>query len=1163
MSESYPGFLAKITENLLLTRANRTLGASFTSTAKASPAPSSSSLPPGVYLDTRTSEEREELLNTLDDIYFQQDGDCLEFELAGLPVAVTTAELEAAAEDRTVALEAVSEMLSHHILRNYDAFAAGVDEVIGTEELLEAAALKSKISRERLSVAATEVKRGIGVWRNTQRKRGLTELLDILLRLRCARELAGQLSTALSEGDFCSGLWLSEQLAETAESLGPDLDLANAFQIKACSGIEDSYSQIKLTIAALTSDFQPQAFDRVLQGYALLASSSIFSIEIDPGGDVRAAFSAAPGASAQKVLRGVLLAREGFGLEEKAAVADSLPELVKLLPFDLFKTCLARVMMVFWDLLEAHHAMLRWHNSDNEGGTENGSGRGDDGYSREEASNGKLYTPATSLNTAGTADIDVDLNNNDAAYALKKQINYVYASIFAGLSSSRRVLWDECSRAIGTLISISAAVEGDHFMHVVAWTQRLIEAGESFSDGEATALRAVLHQQAGTYFKSYHESNIEALNLMLNKELWKRLPITELPPLFDHPEVISTTGDPIVSSSLTSSSSTTHSALSSTSPDFNTLVLKGNPWYTTGSFLEIRHFGTTSSLKMGDGTEDSIEDVGLLFNSTSSDGIPLTSLSTSTNTVAITTSPPPSSPQQQQQQQQQQQKEIVVTNSSWRVAKWMRDYVALIKTLPQLSSSIFNGMTELLDLYLLHIYLNFGDGGLLVGVISLNSDHNAMNGSTNSNSLTEGSGEYQTPRLRTTLQHIALSSMSKHRAVLTAGCKVGSKLARALAPHTQENTRAASSPSGPPVIIAPQPSSPGQVSEMKAMGATSAGSHHHHHHHVKPATAHHQASSASPSTPAATASSAPSSIAHSGNLYGLLERHTAGTSLISISQHVFNPETIRYLESFLPKDDKIAVLMYSERILGASQDLYDSIMVHGCRLMLPLYWIPEAVGAAGSREYQAAEPPAEAASWARQLTRQLELFGAQLIQAEGMLMSPVPTMTTYTQINSPETLTKTAPSTSLTIATLPTAPTVTVSNEMWQHATKLLVDALLDGFSRVKKCTLEGRSAMSADLQAVRHALPRGYWDVLRKADDYIKAFYVPLPELATWAEQHPGYSDNQVLALAHCIGESSGLKKKDLQAAVMQVEAGLVAATQNKMKGGRDGTSSKVLCFD
>jgi hypothetical protein len=251
---------------------------------------------------------------------------------------------------------------------------------------------------------------------------------------------------------------------------------------------------------------------------------------------------------------------------------------------------------------------------------------------------------------------------------------------------------------------------------------------------------------------------------------------------------------------------------------------------------------------------------------------------------------------------------------------------------------------------------------------------------------------------------------------------------------------------------------------------------------------------------------------------------------------------LRHLESVLPENDRISVSLYCERTLGASQDLYDCIMVQGCRLMLPLYWIPDAVSAAGGSEYQAAEPPAEAAPWANQLKRQLELFGAQLNQAEGMVSTPLIVRTTTT------TTTEAVGTSSLSPSPQPSV----LFTDMWQIASSLLTDAVLEGFSRVKKCTLEGRSAMSADLQAVRHALPRQHWDVLRKADDYVKAFYIPLPELATWAEQHPGYSEQQVMALAHCIGESSGLKKKDLQAAMVQVETGLKKNLNYNGTGGK-----------
>ena len=61
------------------------------------------------------------------------------------------------------------------------------------------------------------------------------------------------------------------------------------------------------------------------------------------GEEVMAAFAAVMGDAALKVVRGVVLMRPTAGLEERAQRTQALPELVKWLPPDLFRTCLSRV----------------------------------------------------------------------------------------------------------------------------------------------------------------------------------------------------------------------------------------------------------------------------------------------------------------------------------------------------------------------------------------------------------------------------------------------------------------------------------------------------------------------------------------------------------------------------------------------------------------------------------------------------------------------------------------------------------------------------------------------------------------------------------------------------------------------------------------------------
>ncbi len=64
--------------------------------------------------------------------------------------------------------------------------------------------------------------------------------------------------------------------------------------------------------------------------------------------------------------------------------------------------------------------------------------------------------------------------------------------------------------------------------------------------------------------------------------------------------------------------------------------------------------------------------------------------------------------------------------------------------------------------------------------------------------------------------------------------------------------------------------------------------------------------------------------------------------------------------------------------------------------------------------------------------------------------------------------------------------------QLWAHADAYVAEAVLEGIVRVKRCTLEGRAAMSVDLQGVGRALvalmPRGAPPPnLRLVDNYVK----------------------------------------------------------------------------
>ena len=77
---------------------------------------------------------------------------------------------------------------------------------------------------------------------------------------------------------------------------------------------------------------------QVLEGYVYLGNTATL------GEEAMNAFANVVSTAAHRVIRGVILTRQG--LEGKARSTSMVQELVKLLPPDLFRTCLARVSVL-------------------------------------------------------------------------------------------------------------------------------------------------------------------------------------------------------------------------------------------------------------------------------------------------------------------------------------------------------------------------------------------------------------------------------------------------------------------------------------------------------------------------------------------------------------------------------------------------------------------------------------------------------------------------------------------------------------------------------------------------------------------------------------------------------------------------------------------------
>ncbi|XP_057836167.2 uncharacterized protein LOC131046440 isoform X1 [Cryptomeria japonica] len=112
-----------------------------------------------------------------------------------------------------------------------------------------------------------------------------------------------------------------------------------------------------------------------------------------------------------------------------------------------------------------------------------------------------------------------------------------------------------------------------------------------------------------------------------------------------------------------------------------------------------------------------------------------------------------------------------------------------------------------------------------------------------------------------------------------------------------------------------------------------------------------------------------------------------------------------------------------------------------------------------------------------------------------------------------------------------------------EYGVEIIVETLVEGLSRVKRCTNEGRALMSLDLQVLinglQHLAPGKIKSNMQIVEAYIKAYYLPETEYIHWARAHPEYSKGQVIGLINLVASMNNWKRKTRVELVEKIETG------------------------
>ncbi|XP_024961297.1 syndetin-like isoform X4 [Cynara cardunculus var. scolymus] len=118
-----------------------------------------------------------------------------------------------------------------------------------------------------------------------------------------------------------------------------------------------------------------------------------------------------------------------------------------------------------------------------------------------------------------------------------------------------------------------------------------------------------------------------------------------------------------------------------------------------------------------------------------------------------------------------------------------------------------------------------------------------------------------------------------------------------------------------------------------------------------------------------------------------------------------------------------------------------------------------------------------------------------------------------------------------------------VQDLLIEYGLETISETLIEGLSRVKRCSDEGRALMLLDLQVLinglQHFVTINVKPKLYAVETFIKAYYLPETEYVHWARAHPEYTKSQMAGLINLVATMKGWKRKTRLEVLEKIESG------------------------
>ncbi|PPR80329.1 hypothetical protein GOBAR_AA40383 [Gossypium barbadense] len=421
------------------------------------------------------SRPQSQVVEELEEDFYEEEFDPIKHILENIPSEEIDLEhFEKQAILRLAQLDIVAEQLSHRVMEHHEVMVKGMNLVRELERDLKVANIICMNGRRHLTSSMNEVSRDLVVNTDSKKKQALMDLLLVLAELLHARDMQVSLESLVQENNYCKAFQvLSEylQVLDSFSELSVIQEMSNGVEF----WLGRALQKLDSLLLGVCQEFKEEGYLTVVDAYALL-------------GDVS----------------GLAEKMQSFFMQEVISETHSV---LKSIVHEALE-CPSTNAKLMEDRTPGSSSLEESTRSTSSADISEGTYYGNV-ESHQPVSEGRNGDGATS-------------SSGSPWYHLRKEaIAFVSQTLLRG----RKNLWQLTTSRVLVLLSSSAASTSIHqFLKNYEDLNTFILAGEAFCGVEVVEFRKKLKGVCENYFSAFHQQNISALKMVLEKETWLILP---------------------------------------------------------------------------------------------------------------------------------------------------------------------------------------------------------------------------------------------------------------------------------------------------------------------------------------------------------------------------------------------------------------------------------------------------------------------------------------------------------------------------------------------------------------------------------------------------------------------------------------------------------------